>query len=61
MWWGKYKADSADRLASAERDHEHVKSRRPMIESLVAQLAEAREVNHFALRIEQAYAAKRGK
>ncbi len=42
-------------LAQAERDHELVKSRWPLIHTLTRDLADMRAENNFAARIRAAY------
>lgn len=63
-WIWKKKPDArieeAEReLARAEADHQMVVDRRPLIDSIVTSLREAREVNHFAERLNAAYGWKR--
>lgn len=43
------------RIERSQRDHEFVQSRWPMIRSIAADLAAAREQNNFAARIRAAY------
>ncbi len=52
-------ADAEQEYDRAERDHQWVVERRSLIESLVRDLRAAREVNHFAERLNAAYGLRR--